>query len=455
MKPKDLMMIPHRIAISLQEDGWWVRMDNVWAKPNPMVESVTDRPTRSHEYVFLLTKSEKYFYDRFAICEPLSGAKNKGLHDLSSETSLLPFRDSEIGEVGEGVCMPQMPNGIRSEVEVNGGGKDINGTGDAEVQLKQARKFYEKEVPPIACGEIVSSEVEEKRKGSEVSSVVCPSISEKRKTEDSSSSLQQKLSGAGDIKEIPNKPKGNGEFAPRDPQAPDAPEVFPMHAYGKAMAVDQASPEIPLPVVPSQKGVNEGSFNSPVKRGPSHGEEHSGGLPKLQLDARKSHSKASAQMLRNKRSVWVIPTESFPGSHFATFPQKLVEPCVLAGTSEMGACSKCGAPWTRSVELKYKKIRNGTYSGPKTAGRAHAKFGGARYSKRLNRIVSTVGWKPSCKCGADVVPCIVLDPFIGSGTTGLVAVKARRNFIGIELSADYAEMAMKRIGPELAQERLL
>jgi DNA modification methylase len=72
LKPKDLCMIPHRMAIALQEDGWWVRMDNVWAKPNPMPESITDRPTKSHEYVFLLTKSERYFYDAEAIKEPVA-----------------------------------------------------------------------------------------------------------------------------------------------------------------------------------------------------------------------------------------------------------------------------------------------------------------------------------------------------------------------------------------------
>lgn len=69
LKAKDLCMIPHRLAIALQEDGWWVRSDIVWSKPNPMPESVTDRPTKSHEYVFLLTKSERYFYDAEAVRE--------------------------------------------------------------------------------------------------------------------------------------------------------------------------------------------------------------------------------------------------------------------------------------------------------------------------------------------------------------------------------------------------
>lgn len=72
IKPKDLMMMPARVAIALQDDGWWLRSDIIWAKPNPMPESVTDRPTRSHEYIFLLTKSAKYYYDAEAIKEPAS-----------------------------------------------------------------------------------------------------------------------------------------------------------------------------------------------------------------------------------------------------------------------------------------------------------------------------------------------------------------------------------------------
>jgi len=71
LKDKDLCGIPWRVALALQADGWWLRMDCIWAKPNPMPESVTDRPTRSHEYLFLLTKSSRYYYDAQAIAEPL------------------------------------------------------------------------------------------------------------------------------------------------------------------------------------------------------------------------------------------------------------------------------------------------------------------------------------------------------------------------------------------------
>ena len=69
-KPKDLLGIPWRVAFALQADGWYLRSDIIWHKPNPMPESVTDRPTKAHEYLFLLAKSERYYYDAEAIKEP-------------------------------------------------------------------------------------------------------------------------------------------------------------------------------------------------------------------------------------------------------------------------------------------------------------------------------------------------------------------------------------------------
>lgn len=70
LKPKDLVGIPWRVAFALQADGWYLRSDIIWSKPNPMPESVTDRPTKAHEYIFLMSKSEKYYYDHEAIKEP-------------------------------------------------------------------------------------------------------------------------------------------------------------------------------------------------------------------------------------------------------------------------------------------------------------------------------------------------------------------------------------------------
>lgn len=96
-KPKDLMMIPHRVAIALQMDGWYVRSDVCWSKSNPMPESVTDRPTKSKEYVFLLAKSESYWYDQDAIREPHTTKPGK-LRDRNTEDYIQGAYDTPIGE---------------------------------------------------------------------------------------------------------------------------------------------------------------------------------------------------------------------------------------------------------------------------------------------------------------------------------------------------------------------
>jgi len=77
LKPKDLVGIPWRVAFALQADGWYLRSDIIWNKPNPMPESIKDRPTKSHEYIFLLTKSKKYYYDNDAIREPVQDSSIK------------------------------------------------------------------------------------------------------------------------------------------------------------------------------------------------------------------------------------------------------------------------------------------------------------------------------------------------------------------------------------------
>lgn len=88
LKPKDLMMVPARLALALQVDGWYLRSDIIWHKPNPMPESVQDRPTSAHEHIFLLTKSSRYYYDADAIREPLA---------LSSVARLAQDVDAQIG----------------------------------------------------------------------------------------------------------------------------------------------------------------------------------------------------------------------------------------------------------------------------------------------------------------------------------------------------------------------
>ena len=89
-KPKDLVGIPWRLAFAMQGDGWWLRGDHVWGKPNGMPESVTDRPTRSHEYVFLFTKSERYWYDAEAVrTAPKASTETRLKQDIDSQNGSL------------------------------------------------------------------------------------------------------------------------------------------------------------------------------------------------------------------------------------------------------------------------------------------------------------------------------------------------------------------------------
>ena len=99
-KPKDLIGIPWRVAFALQADGWYLRQDIIWHKPNPMPESVTDRCTKAHEYIFLLSKSDKYYFDRDPIREPIkptsgkiNGVPLRGKHVLSQGSRLTEKRE--------------------------------------------------------------------------------------------------------------------------------------------------------------------------------------------------------------------------------------------------------------------------------------------------------------------------------------------------------------------------
>lgn len=94
-KEKDLMGMPWRVALALQADGWWLRLDIIWSKPNPMPESVTDRPTKSHEYIFLLSKAERYYYDADAIKE-LADPEN-GRDTTASRRAVPPGKSPDSG----------------------------------------------------------------------------------------------------------------------------------------------------------------------------------------------------------------------------------------------------------------------------------------------------------------------------------------------------------------------
>ena len=237
---------------SLYSPGWYLRSEIIWAKPSPMPESVTDRPTKAHEQVFLLSKRERYFYDSEAVREEGSGT-------------------------GGGASFGPQTKATNGEAKANG---------------VQSRTY---ERPEYAS--------------------------------------------------------------------------------------------------------------------------------------------------RNLRTVWTIPSQPFPGSHFATFPRKLAERCILAGTSAKGCCPACGAAWVREMEC-VGEIQDRWASTNALA----AEVGGTHRERNSRRIMETFGWRPTCSCPAhEPIPCTVLDPFAGAGTTGVVAEGLGRRFVGVELNHEYAAMAKKRI----------
>jgi DNA modification methylase len=150
----------------------------------------------------------------------------------------------------------------------------------------------------------------------------------------------------------------------------------------------------------------------------------------------------------NKGDVWKVASFGYPGAHFATFPGKLILPAILAGTSEKGCCTDCGTPYKRvTEEEKLTRERPNDYvkrTGEDGTGNSCANtVAGVR--------VTTVGWEKACVCATgEVRPCVVLDPFIGSGTTACVCVEAGRSCWGIDLSEEYLRKnAIPRIEGQL------
>lgn len=135
--------------------------------------------------------------------------------------------------------------------------------------------------------------------------------------------------------------------------------------------------------------------------------------------------------MRTKRSVWTVANTAFRSpdlgvSHYAAYPPALIEPCVKAGTSVKGCCPQCGAPWIRMTETILKgEIRS----------------------------TVTTGWVQSCGCPIHMpVPCTVLDPFSGSGTTGVVAWAQKCHYIGIDINPDYERLAAYRLKGNVLRE---
>ena len=350
-KPKDLMMMPARVAMALQADGWWLRSEIIWNKSNPMPESAEDRPTCSHEKLFLLSKSGSTLFWTHPF---LPGVRTKPEPDCVY-----------IHKIGPGVSV--------TRTEPEGWREDDNWR---RKNLWRGRDyFYDAE----AVKEPASGTAHARRS---------------YKTVDS----WDTSTGKG----------GHGKF----------------HKDGR------------------EKG----------KRAPGVGVKAT--EPGTGIKQNESFQAAIVDIVqyRNLRNVWKISTSPYKEAHFATFPPKLVEPCIKAGTSEKGVCAECGSPWVREISKEFvpqpdvsiAKGVNGSFD-QKPMGPDSGWDGFPRGSNR----VTTTGWAPTCDHESDPVPAVCLDPFSGAGTVGLVAQRMIRDSILIEISQEYAEMARNRISKDM------
>lgn len=150
---------------------------------------------------------------------------------------------------------------------------------------------------------------------------------------------------------------------------------------------------------------------------------------------------------RNKRTVWRLNTASYSESHYAVYPPAIPETTILVGTSAHGVCANCGAPWVRQTE---KIVAPGRGSGNKERKHRDLFGGNPDHSAHLGfgvpyvpNATVTTGWAAACACAADVVPATVLDIFAGSNTTGMVAERLGRRWIGLDLG--YQDMQERRL----------
>ena len=152
---------------------------------------------------------------------------------------------------------------------------------------------------------------------------------------------------------------------------------------------------------------------------------------------------------RNKRTVWTVPTSPYSGAHFATFPPNLITPCILAGCP-VQCCPKCGKGWERISEST-KTFESGSgKSGNPIVGKQNLTASDTNSTPDIRKgpcvQTRTIGFRPACDCGETAtIPGTVLDPFGGSGTTGMVAYEHGRSAVLVELSKEYAKLIDQRL----------
>ena len=420
VKPKDLLMMPARLALALQADGWWLRSDIIWHKPNPMPESVTDRPTSAHEHVFLLTRSPRYFYDASAIAEP------------SEASSLLRL----------GQDVEQQAGSLRANggTKTNGAMKAVGGS------TRACRNVWTIATAPLSSAfsggsyRIASRDCVAHDRQADLAHVLeC----------DARQDVFQFGRNPGKRSRPAELPEGAVVSIPVDRSAFPAGVTSAIgHSNQTHRTPSLSERDVIFADIPSGhtecRALLDHSFAMSARTPASN--TSPGASPDAPLSCQSVESPdrivgiATYEPRPAGCSCYYAGTVHKRQDHFASFPPALAERCIRAGTSERGCCAACGAPWGRITETDYKRHEN--WFGDKQDARHSRGKAGTGYNEPI--ATRTTGWAPSCACGAAVVPCTVLDPFAGAGTTLLVADRLQRDAIGVELNPDYTRMAMAR-----------
>jgi len=418
LKPKDLVGIPWRVAFALQDDGWYLRSDIIWAKPNPMPESVTDRPTKAHEYVFLLAKGQWK-------------ARVVALADLSSERI-------EFG----GYLGAYQPNVWAGEISIRLASAILD---RPDLQEKFGLSPFD-------------PQVWEKRRADQRGGTVASLPPDHLASILSARFLARDISAKEFLCEVNRLGVALGnrnDFRIGDgPALALPPGVYP---YGNAaIAVDHPGEVRKLDFVHGsivrefpvgcsyffdQEAVREpaewnrwGDQTTPKHNGTATGAGWIQAGTKDELQA-----KAAAG--RNIRSVWTITTQPYADAHFATFPEELPRRAILAGCPEQ-VCRVCGKPRERIVETTGEWRAQHDRQAKHNGGVYRTNPGGGVAGVNVQRERHDLGWTD---CGHDDYrPGTVLDPFIGSGTVAFVARQLHRHCVGIELNPEYAALIEKR-----------
>jgi DNA modification methylase len=441
LKVKDLVGIPWRVAFALQADGWYLRSDIIWAKPNPMPESVTDRPTKAHEYLFLFSKSPKYYYDAHAIRENGEGTYNKGGFRNGGEGKYI--HDGSFLNSGEGIAkagIVQRPNVKNKPLVLS------QNFGFQEPSSEHS--FLPPSVDALPAGDFFS-----------ISVCLAASILDGAQTQNNFSLLA--LNPEIRQQNLYNLTRG---LVVSNPIARVAASEASRFSNGDISAKDFLHQLYRLWItLPEGDNLKEAwrvifGISMPVVNPDGDGSirvNNSGEISESEFVHSEQYTieDTYSQTTRNRRTVWTIATAPYSGAHFATYPPALVEPCIKAGTSERGVCPKCGKPWKRVVERGYRapaqedviaemiakgvpRQKANLYGNPTRDPKLYA----ANPDKFL-------GWQPTCTCDAgDPVPAICLDPFNGAATTGLVCQQLGRRYVGLDLSPEYLKLSRERLG---------